>query len=110
MVRLGIPQFNVPVVDRSLGDFVGVFHQARRVAEFKALLKGLLPGTRALEGCQQVDQGHEIGGEIYPVEAWASKEHQERYRAWRAETGIADTLRPFMAGEPRFNYFNKLDV
>tara|TARA_B100000809_G_scaffold252972_1_gene288358 strand:- start:660 stop:953 length:294 start_codon:yes stop_codon:yes gene_type:complete len=83
-----------------------------RVEEFKTLLKGLLPDTRAYDGCQSVDVYQDQGdsGLIYLVEDWKSKAHQQRYQAWRDETGIAETVGPFLAGEPRFNYFEKQDI
>ena len=49
-------------------------------------------------------------GYIHLVEDWDSKGHQQRYQAWRDETGIVETLGPFLAGEPRFNYFDGLSV
>lgn len=83
-----------------------------RVEEFKTLLKELLPDTRAYDGCQSVDVYQDQGdsGLIYLVEDWESKAHQQRYQAWRDETGIAETVGPFLAGEPRFNYFEKQDI
>ena len=82
------------------------------VEEFKTLLKGLLPDTRAFEGCLSVDvyQYQDSPGEILLVEDWESKEHQQRYQARREETGISETVGPFLAGEPRFNYLDKTDI
>ncbi len=83
-----------------------------RAEEFKSLLKDLLPDTRAFEGCLSVDvyQGQDVPGRIVLVEDWESKGHQQRYQDWRDETGIADTVGPFLAGEPQFNYFDKTDI
>ena len=83
-----------------------------RADEFKALLKSLLPDTRAFAGCQRVDvyQDQDNPGDIQLIEDWESKAHQQKYQSWRDETGIAETVGPFLAGEPRFNYFDKLDV
>ena len=76
-----------------------------RVEEFKSLLKQLLPDTRDYDGCQSVDvyQDQDDPGSIYLVEDWESKAHQQRHQTWRDETGIAETVGPFLAGEPRFN-------
>ncbi len=55
-------------------------------------------------------QNQDDPGLIYLVEDWESKAHQQRYQVWRDETGIAETVGPFLAGEPRFNYFEKQDI
>ncbi len=83
-----------------------------RAEEFKSLLRDLLPDTRAYEGCIRVDvyQDQDDPGYIYLVEDWQSKVHQQKYQAWRDESGIADTVGPLLAGEPRFNYFDKLEI
>ena len=49
-------------------------------------------------------------GFIYLVEDWESKEHHKKYQSWRDESGIAEVMGPFQAGEPRFNYFDKQDI
>ena len=83
----------------------------KRAEGFKALLRELLPDTRAYEGCLKVDvyEEQDNPGRIYLVEDWESKVHQQRYQAWRNGSGIAKVVGPFLAGEPRFNYFDKQD-
>ncbi|MAQ12842.1 MAG: antibiotic biosynthesis monooxygenase, partial [Chloroflexi bacterium] len=58
-----------------------------RAEAFKALLRELLPDTRAYEGCLKVNvyEEQENPGRIYLVEDWESKAHQQRYQAWRDE-------------------------
>ena len=79
---------------------------------FKALLRELLPDTRAYEGCLKVDvyEDQDNPGRIYLVEDWESKAHQQRYQAWRDESGIARVVGPFLASEPRLNYLDKQDI
>ena len=86
--------------------------QPERAEEFKLVLRELLPDTRAYDGCQSVDvyQDQDNPGLIYLMEDWESKAHQQKYQAWRDETGIAEVVGPFLAGEPRFNYFDKQDI
>ncbi len=88
------------------------FVKPELAAEFKSLLKELLPDTRAYDGCRSVDvyQDQDNPGLIHLVENWESKAHQQKYQAWRDETGIAETVGPFLAGEPKFNYFDKQDI
>ena len=83
-----------------------------RVDEFKILLRALLPDTRSYAGCLKVDvyQGHDNPGIIYLVEDWKSKVHQQKYQAWRDESGIAEVVGPFLAGDPKFNYFDRQDI
>ena len=83
-----------------------------RAAEFISLLKSLLPATRAYDGCLRVDVYQDQGnaGSILLVEDWTSKQHQEKYQKWRDETGIAEVVGPFLAGDPSFRYLDHLDV
>ena len=83
-----------------------------RADEFKSLLESLLPDTRAYDGCLKVDvyQDQDSPGRILLVENWSSKQHQQKYQAWRDESGIADVVGPFLAREPSFNYLDKLDI
>ena len=83
-----------------------------RAEAFKALLRELLPDTRAYEGCLKVDvyEDQDNPGCIYLVEDWESKVHQQRYQAWRDESGIAKVVGPFLVCEPRFNYLDKQDI
>ena len=83
-----------------------------RAEEFISLLKSLLPDTRAYEGCLRVDVYQDQGnpGNILLVEDWTSKQHQEKYQEWRDETGIAEVVGPFLAGDPSFRYLDHLDV
>ncbi len=86
--------------------------QPERAEEFKLVLKGLLPDTRAYDGCQSVDvyQDQDNPGQIQLIENWESKAHQQRYQAWREETHVAEVVGPFMSGEPTFRFFDKQDI
>ena len=81
-------------------------------AEFISLLKSLLPDSRAYDGCLRVDVYQDQGnaGSILLVEDWTSKQHQEKYQEWRDETGSAEVVGPFLAGDPSFRYLDHLDV
>ena len=83
-----------------------------RVEDFRIFLKDLLADTRGFERCLRVYvyQDQDNPGYVYQVEDWDYKGHQPWYQACWDETGVAETLGPFLAGEPRFNYFNKVDI
>ncbi len=70
-------------------------------------LAALLPGTRAFEGCQGLTtyQDLEDGQTLVAVEHWDSKEHYERYLAWRTETGAMAQLVSLLEGPPNIRYF-----
>ena len=83
-----------------------------RTEEFKSLLESLLPDTRAYDGCLRVDvyQDQDSPGTVLLIEDWTSKEHQQKYQAWRDEIGTGAVVGPFLVGEPQFKYLDKLDV
>jgi quinol monooxygenase YgiN len=82
------------------------------VDEMKALLKKILPDTRAYEGCQGLD----LYGNLYDTgnlvfyERWDSRQHYEKYLAWRTETGVADQLVAMLAASPSIGYFERVDA
>ena len=79
-------------------DLVGVF-------------KEILPDTRAFDGCQGVDvlQNADDGDVLVLVERWDSREHYEKYLAWRTETGALAGLLEATDGAPSIRYFDKTD-
>lgn len=71
-------------------------------AEFIQVMQGALPVSRAYDGCISIElwtlEGND--GAIQLYETWESKAHQEKYFAWRVETGFLDAIGPFLAGAP----------
>ena len=82
------------------------------VDEMKAFLKRILPDTRAYDGCQGLDLYGNIDdtGNLVVYERWASRQHYEKYLAWRGETGVADQLGAMLAGPPSIRYFERVDA
>ena len=80
--------------------------------EFKSLLESLLPDTRDYDGCLSVVvyQDQDDAGSIMLVEDWTTKEHQQKYQAWRDEIGTGEVVGPFLAGEPKFRYLDGLKI
>ncbi len=87
--------------------------QAKPDAEqqLKDLVREALPDTRAYEGCKGVDEHHNAddGCNIVLVEEWESREHYEKYLAWRTESGLLDTVSEMLAGEPSIRYYDKVE-
>ena len=82
-----------------------------KLTEFLAFIKQIAPDTRAYAGCQLFDiwTDQNKPGHVLFYELWDSRAHQEKYMAWRAETGLIDKLGPFLAGPPVVSYFDKFD-
>lgn len=82
-----------------------------RTAEFLALIKAIAPDTRAYDGCRLFDiwTDQNTPGRVLFYEIWDSRPHQEKYLAWRAETGLMDKLGPFLTAPPTISYFDKFD-
>lgn len=82
-----------------------------RTAEFLVFIKGIAPDTRAYDGCRLFDIWTEQNtpGRVLFYEIWDSRPHQEKYLAWRAETGLMDKLGPFLTAPPTISYFDKFD-
>lgn len=82
-----------------------------RTSEFLAFIKKIAPDTRAYAGCQLFDiwTDQNKPGHVFFYEIWDSRGDQEKYLAWRTETGLMDQLGPFLAGPPVISYFDKFD-
>ncbi len=74
--------------------------------------KKILPETRAFAGCEGVDvyNNADEPTNIIFNERWQSKEHYQKYFAWRTASGFMDTFGAKLAGAPTIRYFNKQNV
>jgi quinol monooxygenase YgiN len=84
------------------------FVQPEKAEEFLALLKEVLPDTRAFDGCQSLETyvNEDTAGHVFLVEKWRERSDHEAYLAWRMETGLTDMLAPFVTAPPKFSYFD----
>ena|ERR1700722_1966157 len=82
------------------------------IEESKEFFKKILPETRAYAGCQGVDVYNNADDptNIIFYERWQSKEHYQKYFAWRTESGFMETFGAKLAGAPTIRYFNRWDV
>ena len=76
------------------------------------MMKQLLPETRAYDGCEgiEVTQNQDDSNNIVLIEKWASRDHYEKYFAWRTERGDIDTLGATLTGPPSIRYFDTTDA
>jgi len=82
------------------------------VSDVKELLAETLPDTRAHEGCQGVEvySNSDNPSNMIFVGRWDSREQQEKYLAWRQETGTMGKFGAMLAGPPNIRYFESVDV
>ena len=81
------------------------------VEQLKDMVKKIFPDTRAYEGCQGVTAFlNDDGRTFVMVEHWDSKEHYEKYLAWRTETGVLAKLVSLIEGAPSIRYFETVEA
>ena len=86
--------------------------KAEHLAYMKSLMKEILPDTRAFEGCREIVVYENIEDTplIVLFEQWDSRDHYEKYHAWRLETGGLDNIRAFLAGPVKRRFLERVDV
>ena len=86
--------------------------KAEVLEESLQLFKKILPDTRAYAGCEGVDVYNNADDptNIIFYERWKSREHYQKYSAWRTETGFMQSFGSKLAGAPTIRYFNRQDV
>jgi quinol monooxygenase YgiN len=77
-----------------------------QVPDLLETFKGILPGTRAYEGCHWVKLVANVEDEnvLEAVSQWDSKAHYEAYLKWRTETGVLAALLEFLDEAPVFRF------
>ena len=76
-----------------------------RGADVLNWLEGVLPETRAYDGCKSLSVYQEINNnKIILVEHWETKEKFIAYRDWRAETGSLGALVEMLDADPVFRF------
>lgn len=82
------------------------------VNEVKAILKQILPDTRAYAGCQGIDIYDNLDdtGNLVFYQRWETRDHHQRYVAWRTETGLLEKLGAKLTAPPKLRYFDRVNV
>ncbi len=85
--------------------------KAESVRELEDFLQRHIPDTRNYHGCQDITAYlNEDGRTIVMVEHWDSKEHYQKYLAWRDETGVFADLGAMLDREPTIRFFDAIDA
>ena len=71
-------------------------------------LREILPDTRGREGCVSVSvtRNQDDPTNFAFVELWDSRQHYERYFAWRQQHGVLDALATMVDGQASFRFFD----
>ncbi len=97
-----------------MGTTVLVEFQAKPevVQDLKTFFKEILPDTRKYQGCRSVYLccNQENANNFLLVEQWDSRDHYEKYPAWRKETGVIDRLGGMLVGPPTIRYFEYVNA
>lgn len=82
------------------------------VDKLKQLFVEILPDTRAYDGCEGLDVhlNQDDGDNLVIVERWQSRQHYEKYFAWRQETGLIDRLGPLLGAPPSIRYLDETGI
>jgi quinol monooxygenase YgiN len=78
----------------------------------KSTLKNILPDTRSYDGCQGVNvvENQDDPCNVVLIQTWASRQHYEKYLAWRSETGAIETLGTMLSKPPSIRYYDDIDA
>jgi quinol monooxygenase YgiN len=84
------------------------FMKPEKAEEFVSMLQAALPDTRAYEGCEGVEThiNQDDPNHLFLIERWGARSDHEAYLAWRAETGMMDTVGDYLSGPPKFTYLD----
>ena len=82
-----------------------------KLDEFLEAVRGAAPDTRAYAGCQLFDIwiDQDQPGHVLFYELWDTRAEQEKYLAWRTETGVMEALGSFLTAPPVISYYDKFD-
>ena len=82
------------------------------VGDIKEWLRGELHHTRGFDGCNglTIHSDQDDPNHLVFVENWDSRQHYEKYLAWRTERGDLEKLVGWIAGEPNIRYFDNVGV
>jgi quinol monooxygenase YgiN len=81
--------------------------QVASLADAPALLREVLADTRAFDGCLGVDVIVDSNdpAHMIVVETWASRAHDDAYRAWRLTEAGQSPLGTLLAAPPTLSWF-----
>ena len=91
---------------------VEVSLKPEKVNDFMNLVVNELHHSRGFDGCNgiTVHKNQDDSNNVVVVEDWDSRQHYEKYLAWRTERGDVEKLAAFLAGEPSTRYYDNAQI
>ena len=82
------------------------------IDQLKSGFKEMLPDTRAYDGCIDIyaTQDQDNPTTIIAIEKWETRQHYEKYLAWRTERGDFGNVIEMCTEPPNIRYFDPVDV
>ena len=79
--------------------------------EMKDFLTDAMPTALSFEGCQGVDlvENLDEAGNLLFWERWDSRDHYEKYYAFREASGVLEAFSDMLTEEPAFRFFESYD-
>lgn len=79
---------------------------------FRRFMAGILPDTRAYEGCVSIDfvRNQDSPAGVVVMEKWNSRQDYESYVKWRMATGILQETASMFDGEPRQRFLDPMGL
>ncbi len=86
--------------------------KSENIEEVKALLKQTLGDTRSYDGCEGLDVilNQDDASNLILLETWKTRQHYEKYLAWRQETGALEALGAMLAQPPSIRFYDNSDI
>ena len=80
--------------------------------EVTAFFRDELHRTRGFDGCNgiTIHRNQDDPNTLVAVEDWDSRQHYEKYLAWRTERGDLNKLVGWLQGDPSIRYFDNVGV
>jgi len=80
--------------------------------DLKNIFIEILPATRSYDGCEglEVKINSDDANNLVIVERWQSRQHYEKYFAWRQETGLIDRLGPVLGAPPSVRFLEDTGI
>ncbi len=75
-------------------------------------LRDELHATRGFDGCNGLTfhRNQDDPNTMVAIEDWDSRQHYEKYLAWRTERGDLEKLGGWLTGEPSIRHFDNMGV